>query len=145
MELKIDLHSEINNIQNFKYLFEKHRDYDACIRDIKISTLLGQKCLFEIEDISLFCDISDGSSTLSSLSKSAILINKISFKINTDLTILELKVDYRVLNTKMGKLVKELQSFGIQLEINPKVLKFGIDNSLQVMGFYIDNTSYIRA
>ena len=45
MEYKIDLHSEINNIQNFKSLLEKYKDYDSCIRDIKISTLLGEKCL----------------------------------------------------------------------------------------------------
>ena len=51
MELKINLESEINNINNFRYLLSKYKDFDACIRDIKISTLLGEKCLFEIEDI----------------------------------------------------------------------------------------------
>ena len=48
MEYKIDLHSEINNIQNFKSLLEKYKDYDYCIRDIKISTLLGEKSLLQI-------------------------------------------------------------------------------------------------
>ena len=90
MEYKIDLHSEINNIQNFKSLLEKYKDYDSCIRDIKISTLLGEKCLFEIEDINpqILCDLSDGTGTLTSLSTSAISINKLSFKIDTDLSIL---------------------------------------------------------
>ena len=150
MELKIDLPEEINNIRNFKYLLEKYKDYNSCIRDIKISTLLGDKCLFEIEEINptILCDFSDGSATLISLSTSAISINKLSFKIATDMNILELKVDYQILDTKMGKLVKELQSFGISLEIIPRILKMGLDNQLQVVGFYIDNKStstYIRA
>jgi hypothetical protein len=150
MEWKIDLHSEINNIKNFKSLLEKYKDYNSCIRDIKINTLLGEKCLFEIEDINpgIYCDFSDGSDTLTSLNTSAIYINKLSFKINTDLTILEFKVNYKILDTKMGKLVKELQSFGISLEITPRILKMGLDNQLQVVGFYIDNKStstYIRA
>jgi hypothetical protein len=150
MDYTIDLHSEINNIENFKSLLERYKDYNSCIRDIKISTLLGEKCLFEIEDINppILCDFSDGSDTLTSLTTSAVSINKLSFKINTDLSVLELKVDYKILNTKMGKLVNELQSLGIKLRINPKVLKWGLNNSLQIVGFYIDNNNqniYLRA
>ena len=150
MEYKIDLHSEINNIQNFKSLLEKYKDYDSCIRDIKISTLLGEKCLFEIEDINpqILCDFSDGTGTLTSIATSAISINKLSFKIDTDLSILELKADYKILETKMGKLVTELQSLGIKLDVRPKISKKGLDNSLQIVGFYIDNenvTTYLRA
>ena len=150
MEYKIDLHSEVNNIQNFKSLLEKYKDYDSCIRDIKISTLLGEKCLFEIEDINpqILCDFSDGTGTLTSIATSAISINKLSFKIDTDLSILELKADYKILETKMGKLVTELQILGIKLDVRPKILKKGLDNSLQIVGFYIDNenvTTYLRA
>ena len=150
MEYKIDLHSEINNIQNFKSLLEKYKDYDSCIRDIKISTLLGEKCLFEIEDINpqILCDFSDGTGTLTSIATSAISINKLSFKIDTDLSILELKADYKILESKMGKLVTEIQSLGIKLDVRPKISKKGLDNSLQIVGFYIDNenvTTYLRA
>jgi hypothetical protein len=150
MEYKIDLQSDLNNIQNFKSLLEKYRDYNSCIRDIKINTLLGEKCLFEIEDINpqILCDFSDGYGSLTSLATSAMSINKISFKIDTDLTVLELKVNYNILETKMGKLVTELQSIGISLDIFPRVLKMGLDNSLQVVGFYINNdnvSTYIRA
>ena len=131
-------------------MLERYKDYDSCIRDIKISTLLGEKCLFEIEDINppILCDFSDGSDTLISLTTSAVSINKLSFKINTDLSVLELKVDYKILNTKMGKLVNELQSLGIKLRINPKVLKWGLNDSLQIVGFYIDNNNqniYLRS
>ncbi len=51
MEYKVILDPELNNIQNFKTLLCKYKDYESCIRDIKINTVLGDKCLFEIEDI----------------------------------------------------------------------------------------------
>ena len=100
---------------------------------------------YPIEDINpqILCDLSDGTGTLTSLSTSAISINKLSFKIDTDLSILELKADYKILETKMGKLVTELQSLGIKLDVRPN-----LDNSLQIVGFYIDNenvTTYLRA
>lgn len=148
MEYIINLHSEINNIQNFQSLLQRWKDYKSCLRDIKISTVLGQKCLYEIEDINppLVCDFSNN--TLTSINQSAISISKLSFKIDTDLTILELKIDYKVLETKMGKLVFELQNLGIPLTINPKSMKWGFDKSLQVVGFYIDNekvSTYLAA
>ena len=148
MEYIINLHSEINNIQNFQSLLQRWKDYKSCLRDIKISTVLGQKCLYEIEDINppLVCDFSNN--TLTSINQSAISISKLSFKIDTDLTILELKIDYKVLDTKMGKLVFELQNLGMPLTINPKDMKWGFDKSLQVVGFYIDNekvSTYLAA
>ncbi len=148
MEYIVNLHSEINNIQNFQSLLQKWKDYKSCLRDIKISTVLGQKCLYEIEDINppLLCDFSNNN--LTSVNQSAISISKLSFKINTDLTILELKIDYKVLDTKMGKLIFELQNLGIPLTINPKVMKWGFDQSIQVVGFYIDNekvSTYLAA
>ena len=82
------------------------------------------------------------------MNQTAITISKLSFKIDTDLTILELKLDYKVLYSKMGKLVYELQNLGIPLTIIPKVMKYGFNESIQVIGFYIDNetvSSYIRA
>ena len=148
MEYIINLHSEINNIQNFQSLLQRWKDYKSCLRDIKISTVLGQKCLYEIEDINppLVCDFSNN--TLTSINQSAISISKLSFKIDTDLTILELKIDYKVLDTKMGKLVFELQNLGMPLTINPKAMKWGFNKSLQVVGFYIDNekvSTYLAA
>jgi hypothetical protein len=148
MEYIVNLHSEINNIQNFQSLLQKWKDYKSCLRDIKISTVLGQKCLYEIEDINppLLCNFSNNN--LTSVNQSAISISKLSFKINTDLTILELKIDYKVLDTKMGKLIFELQNLGIPLTINPKVMKWSIDETIQVVGFYIDNekvSTYLAA
>jgi hypothetical protein len=141
MEYTIDLHTEIRHIENFKTLLEKYKDYKSCLRDIKINTVLGQKCLYEIEDINppLFCCFSNNN--LTSINQSAISISKMSFKIDTDLSILQLNLTYKVLDTKMGKLIFELQNLGIPLTINPKVMNYGVNQSLQVVGFYIDSES----
>jgi len=139
MECQIDLNPEIKKIENFRTLLEKYKDYKSCIRDIKISTVLGQKCLFEIEDIDppLVCYFSDKFVVWEDilLNQSAILISKISFKIDTDLSIIELNITYKILDTKMGKLIFELQNLEIPIPIKPKVI-----NS-QVVGFYIDSES----
>jgi len=149
MEYKIDLDEETNKLENFQILLEKYKDYNSCIRDIKINTLLGEKCLFEIEEMNppILCDFN--TTTLdASLSKVAIMLNKLSFTINSNLEIEELKLNYRILDTKMGKLIGELQTYGVEVEIKPKVLTYGWYNSKQVSGFYIQtpaSSTYIRA
>lgn len=148
MEYIVHLNSDINNLLNFEHLLSRWKEFKICLRDIKINSILGQKCLYEVEDLPtpLICDFSNNNSV--SLNDASITISKLSFKIDTDLTILELKLTYRVLDTKMGKLVSELQNLGIPLTISPKLSKFGTNQSVQVVGFYINNetvSSYIRA
>lgn len=147
MEHIINLDSEINNIQNFKNLLNRYKDYDACIRDIKITTLLGEKCLFEVESIvpPIICEFSDNPVYKVSLYEIPIKINKLSFKIDTDLTIFELKVEYEILDNKMGKLVLQLQSLGIKIQILPRLdREVNKDDFRQIRGFYIEKpTTYI--
>lgn len=148
MEHIINLDSEINNIQNFKNLLNRYKDYDACIRDIKITTLLGEKCLFEVESIvpPIICEFSEDSDVRKvSLYEIPIKINKLSFKIDTDLTIFELKVEYEILDNKMGKLVLQLQSLGIKIQILPRLdREVNKDDFRQIRGFYIEKpTTYI--
>lgn len=154
MEHIINLDSEINNIQNFKNLLNRYKDYDACIRDIKITTLLGEKCLFEVESIvpPIICEFSDNPDVhfpptgyKVSLYEIPIKINKLSFKIDTDLTIFELKVEYEILDNKMGKLVLQLQSLGIKIQILPRLdREVNKDDFRQIRGFYIEKpTTYI--
>ena len=135
MECQIDLNPEIRNIESFKILLKRYRDYQSCIRDIKINTVLGQKCLFEIEDINppIWCDFSQNSMT--SILDSAVSIKKISFKIDDNMNVTSLTLTYDVLATRMGKLINELINIGIQIQLHPKV----ISGSWQVIGFYIMN------
>jgi len=138
MRYKVQLGNQINKIDNFQLLLEKYKDYKSCIRDIKINTILGKKCLFEVENMSppIYCDFKSNSEV--SLQNLAIKIEKISFIIDSNLEIEDLEICYQVLETKMGKLVNELQSYGIELKINPKIMSYGWRNNTQVEGFYIE-------
>ena len=138
MEYIVNLHPDVNNLLNFESLLSKWKEFKTCLRDIKINTILGQKCLYEVEDLNprLFCEFSEH--YLTNLSKSAIAIKKLSFKIDSDLTIIELKLTYNNLDTKMGKVMDNLISSGISLNINPIVRTWRVNQSNQVTGFFIE-------
>jgi len=139
MESQIDLTSEIKHIENFKTLLEKYKDFKSCLRDIKISTVLGQKCLFEIEDINppLLCDFSNRD--MIDISQSAISIKKLSFKIDDNMNIISLTLNYEFLQTKMGKLAQELINNGIEIKILAKSHHTSQIIPWQVYTFYISN------
>ena len=135
MDYQIEITEDISGIESFERILNRYKDFKSCIRDIKINTLLGQKCLFEIEDItSLYMDISPSRDT--SLNNSCAIVKKMSFKIDNNMKILSLIISYEILKTKMGKLILELKEQGIQINIKPKLLK-PTDIS-QVLGFYIE-------
>ncbi len=135
MDCQIEITENISGIESFERILSKYKDYKSCIRDIKINTILGQKCLFEIEDItSLYMDISPSRDT--SLNNSCAIVKKLSFKIDHNMKISSLVISYDILKTKMGKLISELKEQGIPINIKPKLLE-PTDTS-QVLGFYIE-------
>lgn len=134
MEFQIKLDKETTSIENFKLLLEKYQGYKACLRDIKINTVLDQKCLFEIDDINppLFCDFSE--EMITSLSESACKINKLTFIISPKGIIEEFSLNISPTNSKMGKLVDTLLNMGINLEVCPKIAR---ETDWQILGFFI--------
>ena len=58
MITKVNL-KEKYNLECFKYLLEKYRDYKSIHREIKINSILGKKCQFDITDIypPLLCNL----------------------------------------------------------------------------------------
>ena len=127
MECEVELNPEIRNIKNFKILLERYKNYQSCIRDIKINTVLGQKCLFEVEEINppIYCEMSNEQERwdLLSLSHAALSINTMSFKIDDNMNIISLNIKYDIINSKIGKLFTELSKIGIPIKIHTKVLK----------------------
>ena len=84
----IRIDPNLNKIQNFEYLLKDFKDYKSCIREIKINTLFGEKCLFKLLDIkpSIHCYGKDIEISISGL----------SFKIDSNLKILEMKADINI-------------------------------------------------
>lgn len=145
MEYIIDLPKD-TKLEAFKSMLDRYQDYKSCIREIKINTLLGKKCQYDVTSIDppLFCDFSPNG--LTSLHDSAISVNNMSFVIGEDLTIISLKIDFKILETKIGNIIGELLSYGCDLKIKPKIYgkfeDFTISNeALTIIGFYIDNES----
>lgn len=134
MEYSINLPENLNNIQNFKTLLERYKDYKSCIRDIKINNILGKKTLLDIDEIHppIICGFDEN---LISIARAPLTIEKMYFKLDYNLNILEFKIKYSILRNESGKLIYDLQSSGYKFEIKPKVILDDINP--QVVGFYL--------
>lgn len=127
----IRIDPNLNKIQNFRYLLEKYKDYKSCIREIKINTLFGKKCLLEVLDIKpgIKCFGKDIEISISGL----------SFKIDNDLKILEMKANIHI--------IKDYRLYNIdpivgEIIISPnysqsEIVDIRVDDIKQVSGFRI--------
>jgi hypothetical protein len=133
------------NLESFKHLLEKYRDYKSIYREIKINSILGKKCQFDITEINppLLCElgISNENISTTNLKNVAFRINEISFIIDGDLEVIELILNIEILETPNGKLLESLINSGIALQINPKIMEWGAIPTKQleqkfIIGFY---------
>ena len=80
MECKIELEGDLKNFECFRNFLERRsKDYLSCIRDIKINTILGKKCIVNVTNLHppIYCDFSSDLET--SLSNAAISIDNFQF------------------------------------------------------------------
>lgn len=142
MEIEVSLDKHYRNIESFKFLLEKYNGYTTCTREIKINSILGKKCQFDIESINppMVCNFPG---MLKSVSEKP-TINKISFIIDTDLSIISLTVNLDITDSKVYQTLKTLTesalSFGSKIEIKPKIQIH--NNNLQVFGFYLEMSKF---
>lgn len=129
MILKIIL-EEGTKMQNFETFLKRYINYKTYLRDIKISSLLNKRCQFFIDDNNppILVDISNSSVT--SINKTIMIIDRLEFTIGTDMSIDELKADCHLLNTELAN---KLSSYIEYFTLNPK----NADD--QIVGFYIKN------
>jgi hypothetical protein len=127
------------NLECFKYLLEKYRDYKSIYREIKINSILGKKCQFDITEINppLLCElgISEIFSSTTNLKNVAFRINEISFIIDSHLEVNEIILNIEILETPNGKLLKSLINSGIDLQINPIIMGVKVKQKF-IIGFY---------
>lgn len=126
------------NLECFKHLLEKYRDYKSIYREIKINSILGKKCQFDITDIypPLLCNLgTDNHSSnvliTTDLKSVAFKINEITLIINSDLEVENIMVDIEILETLNGKILESLIELAV---INPVVMQ-SIDEYF-IVGFY---------
>ncbi len=142
MITKVNL-KEKYNLECFKHLLEKYRNYKSIYREIKINSILGRKCQFDITEINppLLCELGitdENISTITNIKNVAFRINEISFIIDGELKVNELILNIEILETTNGKLLKNLLESEIDLLIRP------IIKSNFIVGFYA-STEYNKA
>jgi len=101
-----------HNLECFRSILEKYRDYKSFYRELKINSLLGNKSQFDITDINppLICGFEDDTSSFRtfSLQDSAFNIDSMSFIVDKDLNVINISLDIKILETPKGKILLEL-------------------------------------
>jgi hypothetical protein len=92
---KVSLNENLQ-IDSFKPLLEKYRDYTSIMRDIKLTCLLGQRVQFDIENINPPISVHqyDQKYLIDVGWMKEIKVHSIKFIVNTDLIVEEIELSY---------------------------------------------------
>lgn len=128
-----DVTLQNNTLDQFDSLLSKYEEWTSFKRDIKLLNILesGKKIQFDIESIYLFARLGDNENIFLTLQLSVLTIKSMSFILKEN-KILKLTVRCKLLETPMGKVIKELIENSIEVELRPRI----IDD--KVVYFYID-------
>ena len=109
-----------HNLECFRNILEKYRDYKAFYRELKINSLLGNKSQFDIDDINppLICGFEDATSSfrIFSLMDSTFSVNSMSFVVDKDINVIKIKLDIKILETPKGKMLLNILEIGHSID-----------------------------
>jgi len=107
MIVNVKLNENIK-LENIKFLLSKYRDYKAIERELKINSILGNKCQLEVSDIDPPIYSGFDVDRLMSLKKAAFVINEFLVTIDKDLNISEIILEVKILDTPEGRILNNL-------------------------------------
>ena len=115
-----------HNLESFKNILEKYRDYKSFHRELKINSLLGNKSQFDINDINppLIGGFGNDSSSLGNLKESSFSINSMSFIVDKDLNVIKITLDIRILETPNGKILLDLLKIGHTIDFRVVIINY---------------------
>ena len=123
-----------NTLDQFENLMSKYKEWASIKRDIRLTNVLesGKIIQFDIESISMFGQFGNSGNILS-LQMAVLRIKSMSFILKEN-KVEKLTLRCKVLETPMGKVVKELMLMenSINIDLKPHI----IDN--KVVYFYVD-------
>ena len=121
-----------NTLDQFEDLMSRYKEWTSFKRDIILTSILesGKKIQFDIESISMFAQLGNFGNVVS-LQMSVLIIKSMSFILKEN-KIEKLTLRCRLLETPMGKVVKELMENSMDIDLKPHI----IDN--KVVYFYVD-------
>lgn len=136
-----------HNLECFKNILEKYRDYKSFYREIKINSLLGNKSQFDITDMNppLICGLDTISSDEYSfrLKDSTFSINSMSFVVDKDLNVIKINLDINILETPNGKILLNLLEIGHTIDFRVVILHSY--NYYEINGFQACSKSKLSA
>lgn len=121
-----------NTLDQFEDLISRYKEWTSFKRDIRLTNILesGKRIQFDIESISLIAQLGNFGNEVS-LQLSTLAIKGMSFILKEN-KVEKLTLRCRLLETPMGKLVKELMENSMDIDLRPHI----IDN--KVVYFYVD-------
>jgi hypothetical protein len=121
-----------NTLDQFEDLMSKYKEWTSFKRDIRLTSILeaGKKIQFDIESISLNAQLGN-SGNMISMQLSVLIIKGMSFILKEN-KIEKLTLRCRLLETPMGKVVKNIMENSMDIDLKPHI----IDN--KVVYFYVD-------
>ncbi len=136
-----------HNLECFKNILEKYRDYKSFYREIKINSLLGNKSQFDITNMNppLICGLDTVSSDEYSfrLKDSTFSINSMSFVVDKDLNVIKINLDINILETPNGKILLNLLEIGHTIDFRVVILHSY--NYYEINGFQACSKSKLSA
>jgi len=119
-------------LSQFEYKFKKWSQWTQFKREIKLNTLLeGKRVQFDIEDINEYGKIS-GYEFDPMLSDIAFTVKGISMIIKDDF-VEELEIEWRPLQTELGRTIIDILDSGLKIELSMK-----FNDSGQFVYFYVN-------
>jgi hypothetical protein len=121
-----------NTLDQFEDLISRYKEWTSFKRDIRLTNILesGKRIQFDIESISLTAQLGNFGNEVS-LQLSTLAIKGMSFILKEN-KVEKLTLRCRLLETPMGKVVKELMENSMDIDLRPHI----IDN--KVVYFYVD-------
>ena len=121
-----------NTLDQFEDLMFRYKEWTSFKRDIILTNILesGKRIQFDIESISMFAQLGNSGNILS-MQMSVLRIKSMSFILKEN-KVEKLTLRCKVLETPMGKVVKELMENSMDIDLKPHI----IDN--KVVYFYVD-------
>jgi hypothetical protein len=117
-----------HNLECFKNILEKYRDYKSFYRELKINSLLGNKSQFDIDDINppLICGFEDDTSSFRvfSLKDSAFFVNSMSFVVDKDINVIKISLDIKILESPKGKILLNILEIGHSIDFRVVTLNY---------------------
>jgi hypothetical protein len=136
-----------HNLECFRNILEKYRDYKSFYRELKINSLLGNKSQFDIDDIDppIICGFEEDQLSFGTfrLKDSAFSVESMSFIVDKDLNVIKIDLNINMLETINGKTLLNLLKIGHLIDF--RIVTSHYMDHYEIVGFQACSKSKLAA